>query len=155
MSAMAIDGLILWMQVGLYRCVFARRDDVLFCWGLCLWMLCCLSGGAVNSELSVGTKFLLNLYFVPRQHASCYCNKMDYRSELLVPGHVCRKLYVYHSAGSLSCILQRGSTCMIDGRIIRWDLELTTALYLWTLLFEKGYRSHYINIGKCQPVYIS
>ena len=89
-------------------------------------MLCCLSGGAVNSELSVGTKFLLNLYFVPRQHASCYCNKMDYRSELLVPdtyveNYMC---IIRRLARSLAiCKEQRREAH--DGRIIRWDLELT------------------------------
>ena len=94
-------------------------DDVLFCWGLCLWTLwLSLWGEVLLTAEWVLARSSLNLYFVPRQHASCYSNKIDYRSELLCTRHVSRKLtYVYVS---LSWLARSLAICKEGRRMTAW-----------------------------------
>ena len=133
MSAVAIDGLYCECR-SVYRCVFGRWCAILLGIFVIVIVVVVVNalvvswGGAVavDSWVECWHEVPLNLYFVPRQHASCYCNKMDYRSELLVPdtyveNYMC---IIRRLARSLAiCKEQRREAH--DGRIIRWDLELT------------------------------
>ena len=99
--------LILLMQVGLY--VFLG-DDVLFCWGLIVIVNALVVSLVVLFTLS-WVLARSSLKFVLERDNMCHTIAIKWiTAQIYCTRHVCRKLYVYHSAGSpLSLRLEKGA----------------------------------------------